>query len=228
MPGEWLRWDYCLQKRDLDVVHSWRAKVGHFWRASRSELGQNRFQDVTHSSLGARLEHSFSSRFWPIDIGCAKRKTPAHASTIVIFFCNVLFLGNVGQNVCAILPKLRGDLPSPGGNLQILPLQFSRWQDDFSGAACATKGSAQDCAGPTGYPDGSCIVGDERPSLLACSRTFCRPRTPSFLSHEDLLDLFEMVDVVPGNHFYDALDGFFAALGVEAVVLPLLGLEHFV
>ena len=43
-----------------------------------------------------------------------------------------------------------------------------------------------------------------------------------------MLDLFEVVDVVPGDHLHDALDGFFAALGMKAVMLPLLGREHFV
>jgi hypothetical protein len=41
---------------------------------------------------------------------------------------------------------------------------------------------------------------------------------------QDALDLLEVVEVVAGHHVQDALDGFFAALGVHAVMLPLFGL----
>src|SRR5271157_1388148 len=45
---------------------------------------------------------------------------------------------------------------------------------------------------------------------------------------EEAFDLFEVVDVVSGHHEHNALDGFFAALGMEAVMFALLGDEHFV
>src|ERR1700722_9542878 len=42
---------------------------------------------------------------------------------------------------------------------------------------------------------------------------------------EDAFDLLEVIDVVARHHVQDALDGFFAALGVHAVMFPLLGLQ---
>jgi hypothetical protein len=45
---------------------------------------------------------------------------------------------------------------------------------------------------------------------------------------ENALNLFEVIDVVARQHLHDALDGFLAALGMHAVMLPLLGREHFV
>jgi len=48
-----------------------------------------------------------------------------------------------------------------------------------------------------------------------------------FLSGEELLELFDVVEVVAGHHADEMLDGFLAALGVHAEVLPLLGREGF-
>ncbi len=46
------------------------------------------------------------------------------------------------------------------------------------------------------------------------------------LWREDPLDLLEVVEVVPGHHVEDSFDGFFATLGVHAVMLPLLWLQR--
>lgn len=40
--------------------------------------------------------------------------------------------------------------------------------------------------------------------------------------------MFEVVDIVSRQDLHDAFDGFFAALGMHAVVLPLFGREHLV
>ena len=45
----------------------------------------------------------------------------------------------------------------------------------------------------------------------------------SISSRKDCLDLAEMVDVVPSGDKYEAFDSFFAAFGVKACMLPLLG-----
>jgi len=47
------------------------------------------------------------------------------------------------------------------------------------------------------------------------------------LAKLDALDLADMVDIVAGYHADDVLDGFLAALGMLAVVLPLLGRKRF-
>ena len=57
--------------------------------------------------------------------------------------------------------------------------------------------------------------GEETRSVLVTAFWFCR---------EDALDLLEVVEVVAGHHVKDALDGFFAAFGVHAVMLPLFRL----
>ena len=44
---------------------------------------------------------------------------------------------------------------------------------------------------------------------------------------QDTLDLADMVDIVSGDHADDVLDGFLAALGMLAVVLPLIGGKRF-
>ena len=44
---------------------------------------------------------------------------------------------------------------------------------------------------------------------------------------QDGFDLVEMVEVVAGHHVEEALDAFFAAFGVQAVMFPLFGLEGF-
>src|SRR6266853_2470121 len=49
--------------------------------------------------------------------------------------------------------------------------------------------------------------------LTVLLSTLLRPKDP--------LDLFRMVDVVPGHHLYDPLDSLFAPLGVRAMVFPL-------
>jgi len=46
-----------------------------------------------------------------------------------------------------------------------------------------------------------------------------------FLGREDALDLQNVIDVVPGHHMQDSLEAFFAALRVQAEMLPLLGTE---
>ena len=48
-----------------------------------------------------------------------------------------------------------------------------------------------------------------------------------FLGRQDRHDLLEMIQVVPGHHLRDSLDAFFAALGVDAEMLPLLGAQGF-
>ena len=44
---------------------------------------------------------------------------------------------------------------------------------------------------------------------------------------QDALDLADVVDIVPGYHADDVLDGFLAALGMLAVLLPLIGGKRF-
>ncbi len=49
----------------------------------------------------------------------------------------------------------------------------------------------------------------------------------SFGWRQDALDLVDVVDIVSGDHADDVLDGFLAALGMLAVVLPLIGRKRF-
>lgn len=44
---------------------------------------------------------------------------------------------------------------------------------------------------------------------------------------DDSFNLQDVIDVVPGKHFHDRLDGLFAAFGVHAVMFPLLGRKRF-
>ena len=43
-----------------------------------------------------------------------------------------------------------------------------------------------------------------------------------FFGGEDALDLLDVIHIVAGEHSDDCFNGFFAALGVDAVVLPLV------
>src|SRR6202035_2345974 len=55
--------------------------------------------------------------------------------------------------------------------------------------------------------------------LLTCLRsTLLRPKNP--------LDLLRVVEIMPGDHPNDVLDGLHSPLGVHAVVLPLLRCER--
>ena len=49
----------------------------------------------------------------------------------------------------------------------------------------------------------------------------------SFCWGQDALDLVEMVDIMSSHHAHDVFDGFLAALGMLAMVLPLLGRKRF-
>src|SRR6266853_433187 len=48
----------------------------------------------------------------------------------------------------------------------------------------------------------------------------------TLLCPKDPLDLLRMIDVVPGHHLNDPLEGLFATLGVHAVVFPLVRRER--
>src|SRR5262245_46439877 len=63
----------------------------------------------------------------------------------------------------------------------------------------------------------ACI--DTGPSQVAKSALTCR-------DCEDPFDLPEVIEVVAGEHPHDLLDSFLPALGVHAVVHPLLGIER--
>ena len=56
----------------------------------------------------------------------------------------MLFLGYVGQDVRANLPKLRRHLPPTGRDLQILQIQFRGAEPIFSRRACATEKRTED------------------------------------------------------------------------------------
>src|SRR5262249_16355326 len=46
------------------------------------------------------------------------------------------------------------------------------------------------------------------------------------LARQDLFDLLQVIDVVPGKHAHDVFDRFLPPFGMHSVVLPLLGLER--
>src|SRR5258708_1532143 len=52
-------------------------------------------------------------------------------------------------------------------------------------------------------------------------------RLSTLLCRDDPLDLSQMIEIVPGHHVNNTLDGFDAPLGMHAVVLPLLRRKRF-
>jgi hypothetical protein len=67
-----------------------------------------------------------------------------NAHTIGDFSRNMLFVDNVGQNVCANLPKLRRHLPSTSGDLQVLQIQSCKCQFVLLERADPTKRRSED------------------------------------------------------------------------------------
>src|SRR4029077_8050426 len=62
-------------------------------------------------------------------------------------------------------------------------------------------------------------------SFMASELSTHNPGFSTLFCRDDPLDLARMIEIVPGHHANDVLDGFDAPLGVHSVVLPQLGRE---
>src|ERR1700722_3931233 len=68
--------------------------------------------------------------------------------------------------------------------------------------------------GPISLAPDTIVLGNRLVRFLMLSRRL-----------EDEFDLLQMIDVMARHHVQDALDGFLAAFGMQAVMFPLLGLQ---
>ena len=86
--------------------------------------------------------------------------------TVGILGCNMLFLGNVGQDVRANLPKLRRHMPATGRDLQILQIQFRGPQPILFTRVRSTRKRPEDSPDRASHPDGRRAAGNEYLALL--------------------------------------------------------------